>query len=247
MTSPLLQLKNLVIGYPGKVLSPPLNLEIPTGASVGVIGSNGTGKTTLLKTLMGLIPPLQGKLQWKTKTALGYVPQEGQIDMLFPLQVFDLLKMGMIHQLPRFRKTNHKLEKATDGILEEMEIGRLKKALVRDLSGGQKQRALIARAWVSKPSVLLMDEPFNSLDHQFKEKLWKIFSMWKKNHELTLFIIDHDLNRIINQVEWLIVLGPKGTLLGPTKQVMTPENLSRVYGAPLHVHQENGYLQVHFL
>jgi ABC-type Mn2+/Zn2+ transport system ATPase subunit len=247
MTASALQLQNLIIGYPGRTLSNPLSLEIPVGTSLGIIGGNGTGKTTLVKTLMGLIPPLQGGLHWKQGTTFGYVPQESQIDMLFPLTVFDLLKMGMIYHLPRLRRTSRTAEKAASSILDEMEIHPLKEHLVRNLSGGMRQRALIARAWISKPQVLIMDEPFNSLDHVFKEKLWNIFAEWKKNHELTLVIIDHDLNRIINQVDWAIVLGPQGTISGPTAEVINPENLSKAYGAPLHVHQENGHLQVHFL
>ena len=247
MEKPALQLNHLVIGYPGRPLSAPLSLEIPVGTSLGIIGGNGTGKTTFVKTLMGLLPSFKGSLSWKPGTTFGYVPQESQIDMLFPLTVFDLLKMGMIHHLPRFRNTSPALNLATKTILDEMEIYKLKHCLVRDISGGERQRALIARAWVSKPQVLIMDEPFNSLDYLFKGKLWEIFSAWKKNHELTLLIIDHDLNRIINQVDWVIILGPESTVYGPVAEIINPENLSKAYGAPLHVHKENGNLQVHFL
>jgi ABC-type Mn2+/Zn2+ transport system ATPase subunit len=134
-----------------------------------------------------------------------------------------------------------------DKVLSEMEILPLKRALVREISGGERQRALIARAWVSRPKAMLMDEPFNSLDYRFKEKLWGIFQAWQQSHELTLVIIDHDLNRLINQVDRLIVLGPQATLCGKTAEILQPELLSRAYGAPVHVHQEDGIHQVHFL
>jgi len=247
MQNPILQLQDLVVGFPGRVLTSPLSLQLPVGARLGIIGGNGSGKTTLLKTLMGLQAPLEGSFRWKPGSAFGYVPQESHVDPLFPLSVDDLLKMGMLQGLSRFRKISKSNKRAGQAMLEEMEILHRQEALVRDLSGGERQRALIARAWISKPQILVMDEPFAALDHRFKEKLWEIFSSWQRDHELTLLIIDHDLNRIINQVDWLIVLGHRGTAIGPVETILQPETLSHAYGAPLHVHRENGQFQVHFL
>ncbi|MCC6273951.1 MAG: metal ABC transporter ATP-binding protein [Deltaproteobacteria bacterium] len=247
MTSPVLQLQGLVAGYPDRPLTSPLSLDLPAGSRLGVIGGNGSGKSTLMRTLLGLIPPLAGRAAWKEGVTLGYVPQENQVDLLFPLSVFDLLKMGMVGRLPRFRRSSQTLNRDLRQILEEMEIEPLQDALLRDLSGGEKQRALIGRAWASRPQVLLMDEPFNSLDYRFKEKLWGIFREWQGRQALTLILIDHDLNRLINQVDRLIVLGPAGALCGAAEEILQEETLSRAYGVPLHVHRENDLLQVHFL
>jgi len=238
MKEPLLQLNGLVPGYPGRPLTPPLSMQIEAGSRLGIIGGNGSGKSTIMKTLLGLLPPMQGEVHWKARSTRGYVPQENQVDMLFPLTVFDLMKMGKLGQA---------VDRSFEEVMGEMEILPLKHALLRDLSGGEKQRALIGRAWISRPDVLLMDEPFNSLDYRFKEKLWKIFGEWQNSHELTLILIDHDLNRLINQVDHLIVLGPKNTLCGTVQEMMQAETLSQAYGAPLHVHRENGLFQVHFL
>lgn len=247
MTSPILQLQGLVAGYPERPLTSPLSLDLPAGSRLGIIGGNGSGKSTLMRTLLGLIPPLQGRLTWSDGVSLGYVPQENQVDLLFPLSVYDLLKMGMVERLPRFRRSSRALDQNLGQVLEEMEISGLKDALLRDLSGGEKQRALIGRAWASRPQVLLMDEPFNSLDYRFKEKLWGIFKDWQERNALTLILIDHDLNRLINQVDRLIVLGRDGALCGTTEDILKEETLSQAYGAPLHVHRENDLLQVHFL
>jgi len=243
----ILKLKNLVVGYEKTRLSTPLNLELPAGDTLGIIGNNGSGKSTLLKTLTGILPALDGQIQWAQDIRLGYVPQENQVDMLFPLTVSDLMRMDMLPSLPRLRSTSPAFRKAQSEILEEMEIQYLEENLVRDLSGGERQRALIGRAWISRPQVLLMDEPFNSIDYRFREKLWRIFSRWKNHHDLTLIMIDHDLNRILNQVQWLIVLGPEATLCGRRDEILQPNLLSQAYGAPLHVHQENGQIQIHFL
>lgn len=246
MNDPILQLKDLVIGYPSRVLSSPINLSLPAGANLGIIGENGSGKSTLVKTLMGLTVPLSGSYRWK-KVRLGYVPQENRMDTLIPLNVEDLLKMGIFEDLPRWRRRNAAVSSRIDAILEEMEIGRMKTSLVQDLSSGERQRALIARAWINRPEALILDEPFSFLDYLFKEKFWKRLAAWQQDHEFSIVLIDHDLNRIINEVEWLIVLGPKGTVFGPAADVLHAEVLSQAYGAPLHVHQENGHLQVHFL
>ena len=150
MSLPILQLKGFVAGFPGRPLTSPLNLELPVGARLGIIGGNGSGETTLMRALLGLIPTLEGEIAWGQGTSLGYVPQENNVDMLFPLTVFDLLKMGSFGRLPRLRRSSKLLNLELTQILEEMDILPLKDTLIRDLSGGEKQRALIGRAWVSR-------------------------------------------------------------------------------------------------
>ncbi len=141
----LLSLRDLVVGYPGRALSSPMSLQIPPGARVGVIGANGSGKTTFIKTLLGLVPPLEGSCSWREGTTFGYVPQENQIDPLFPLTIEDLLKMGMTERLPRWRASDGDFEEAATRMLAELGMTSGRDQLVRELSGGQRQRALIAR------------------------------------------------------------------------------------------------------
>jgi len=245
--SPLLALDDLVVGYPGRPLSSPLALKIPTGARVGIIGSNGSGKSTLIKTLLGLVKVLGGSFQWQEKLVFGYVPQEDPVNPIFPITVHDLLKMGAMKKLTRLRFSSPDFETLAIKILGDMSILDLKDRLVRELSRGQRQRALIARALMAQPSVLILDEPYNALDFSFKEKLRQMFAQWQDNFNVSIFIIEHDLNRIINLIDWVILLGPGGTLCGPVTQVLTEESLSRTYGTKLHFHEENGEKQIHFL
>ncbi len=247
MNESLLTLDQLVIGYPERNLSSPLSLEIPTGVGVGIIGANGSGKSTLVKTLAGLIPPVSGHYQWNPQTLFGYVPQEDQISPLFPLTVRDLLKMGRQGSLSRFKFSSRNFEDAATEVLDEMKIGSLKNSLFRELSRGQRQRVMIARALIGNPSALLLDEPYSTLDDSFRKELWELFSTWKKKRGFSFVIIEHDLNRVINQVDWVILLGPKETLCGPRSTVITQEALSRAYGAKLHLHEENDEIQIHFL
>ena len=247
MEEALLKLDGLVVGFPGRALSSPMTLEIPSGARVGIIGANGSGKTTLIKTLLGLIPPLTGECVWKEGATFGYVPQENQIDPLFPLTVDDLLKMGMTGGLSRWRRTSRVFEEATARTLNELGMTEGRRRLVRELSGGQRQRALIARALISRPSVLLMDEPFSFLDYVFHQKQRDLFRDWQSQRAFSLFLVEHDLNLVVNQVEWILLLGRGKTLCGRTSEVVTPETLSEAYGTKVHIHREEHEIQIHFL
>jgi len=243
----LLSLRDLVVGYPGRALSSPMSLQIPPGARVGVIGANGSGKTTFIKTLLGLVPPLEGSCSWREGTTFGYVPQENQIDPLFPLTIEDLLKMGMTERLPRWRASDGDFEEAATRMLAELGMTSGRDQLVRELSGGQRQRALIARALVSRPQVLLMDEPFSFLDYVFHHKQREMFRDWQAKLSFSLFLVEHDLNLVVNQVDWIVLLGRNKTICGKASEILTKESLSEAYGADLHIHKEKGEIQIHFL
>ncbi len=239
MTEVLLKTNQFVVGYPERPLSSPMTMEVPSGVRVGIIGANGSGKSTLVRTLLGLLPPLGGNYQWAEKITHGYVPQEDQISSIFPLTVMDLLKMGGMGK-------SHS-EQTTTQILEELELTPLRKKLFRELSRGQKQRVLIARALIGNPSVLVLDEPYSALDDLFREKLWRLFEQWKKQNHFSLFLIEHDLNRVVNQVDWIILLGPHGTVVGPVSEILSEEVLNKAYGSKIHLYKDNHEIQIHFL
>ncbi len=245
--APLLQLQSLVIGYPQRSLCTPLNLQIPSGAAVGIIGANGSGKSTLIKTLVGLLDPLSGQYTWNAAMRCSYVPQEDRLSPLFPLTVVDVLKMGWRDGLPRLRGSNAAFDTAATQMLHEVELTAQRHQLISELSRGQRQRALIARALIGTPTVLFLDEPYSALDDFFRRKLQEIFLRRRQQAEFSFFMIEHDINRVVNQVDWVILLGPQETLCGPTADVITPQTLSRAYGTPLHVHEENGEIHVHFV
>jgi ABC-type Mn2+/Zn2+ transport system ATPase subunit len=247
----LLTLDSFVAGYPERKLTSEISAAIPAGVRVGLIGANGSGKSTVVKTLLGLVEPLSGRYRWKRGTRFGYVPQENQLDDLFPLTVEDLLKMGSMELLPRMRPTASSFEREAVRVLRDQEIEPLRRSLVRELSGGQRQRALIARALIARPDVLVLDEPYSFLDHLFNKKLRDRFQEWSAREGLSVFLVEHDLNLLLNQLDrsrdWLMILGREKTLCGPIAEILTETALSGAYGTAVRLHQENGGTQIHIL
>ncbi len=243
----LLTLHALEIGYQNLKVAGPLSWQIPQGIRLGIIGGNGSGKSSLVKTLLGIIPSLSGSYQWAENTQFTYVPQEHQMDRLFPLNVEDILKMGSLNQLSHFKLTSKKFEMKAAELLEKMELLPLRKKLLRELSGGQRQRALIARALMCEPEVLIMDEPHNSLDHQFREKIWNVLEKLRQTRSFSWMVIDHDLNRILTQIDRIRLMGQGKVFCGPIQEILNEKTLTEAYGEPVHVHEENGRFQIHFL
>ncbi len=240
----LLKAENLSIGYPHRRLYQNLNFEIPAQTRVGILGANGSGKSTFVKTLLGIIPPLAGHYHWGAKPTLSYVPQEQQMDLIFPLSVEESLKMGDLHSLSRWKDSTSAFKASSESVLELFELENLRHKLLRELSGGQRQRALIARALISHPDVLILDEPLNSLDSSFRQKIWNILDT---QSFLSWMMIDHDLNRILHHVDWLCLLDGRQIRCAPKAELMKEEILSEVFGEKVHLHEENGRHQIHFL
>lgn len=240
----LLKVEKLSIGYSNHPLYRNLNFEIPTQTRLGILGANGSGKSTLVKTLLGILPPLAGSYEWGNEATLSYVPQEQQMDLIFPLSIDESLKMGDLKSLSRWKDSTPTFEGASDAMLRLFELEDLRHKLLRQLSGGQRQRALIARALISHPDVLILDEPLNSLDSSFRQKIWGILN---SQSFLSWIMIDHDLNRILHHVDWLCLLGGDQVRCAPKAELMKEEILSEVFGEEVRVYEENGRHQIHFL
>lgn len=240
----LLKAENLSIGYPGRKLFESLNFEIPARQGVGILGSNGSGKSTFIKTLLGILPPLAGSYHWSGNPSFAYVPQEQQMDTLFPLSVEEVLKMGDLDSLSRWKDSSRSFRRKSSEMLQLFDLKSSQDKLLRELSGGQRQRSLIARALISDPEVLILDEPLNSLDSQFRQKIWSILD---SRLGLSWMMIDHDLNRILHHVDWLFLLGQGKVRCAPKMELLQDEILSEAFGEKVHVHEENGRHQIHFL
>ncbi len=152
----LLELSEAAFGYGGEPVLRGVHLTVGTGDFWGIAGPNGAGKTTLFRGMLGLIPPLAGRVE-RGSSALGYVPQRESLDPLFPLRVEEVVEMGAYGRLTRLRRPRPADRERVCESLKRVDLDDRRRTLFSTLSGGQRQRALIARALMVEPVELLLD------------------------------------------------------------------------------------------
>lgn len=164
----IFECKDVTLGYENKVVAKNLNFKIDQGDYLCVVGENGTGKSTLIKTLLGLIKPLNGEVianvQGKNHKGVGYLPQQTQAQKDFPASVWEVVLSGVLNNDHRCPFYNKKDKAEAEKNMEKLNILDLKKRCYRELSGGQQQRVLLARALCATDSVLILDEPVTGLE-----------------------------------------------------------------------------------
>lgn len=205
-TTPIISLRNIVFGYGRISVLDGVNINIEKGEFVGLVGHNGTGKSTLLKIILGVLTPQKGSVKlfgspigkFKDWHKIGYIPQKAGLAVSHvPITVEEVVKM---------EKTD---DASVDEALTSVNMLSFKKKLLRELSGGQQQRVFIARALVKKPELLILDEPTVGVDVKTQEKFYEL--MQKLNHDfhLTLLLVSHDLHTISHQVHCVMQLDKK--------------------------------------
>lgn len=206
--SPILSLKNLFFSYGETSILEDVSLEIFEGEFVGIFGPNGGGKTTFLKLLMGFLKPSSGSISVlgsspkKARTQIGYVPQISKMDKQFPITVKEVVHMGALSRLSRFGKISSEDKALALDCLKQVGLEGKKDACFGSLSGGETQRALIARALMTKPKLLILDEPTASVDPVAEEQILNLLSELKK--QMTILMVTHDLQTILEAVGKLL-------------------------------------------
>lgn len=228
-----LEFKDVVLGYGGKPVLPPLDLAIHNGDFLGIVGPNGAGKTTVLKALLGILKPFSGKISVHENIRFGYVPQQEVLDELFPLSVKDIVTMARYPLMGLFGRPRQKDREAVDNSLKKVEIFDIAHHLYRELSGGQKQRTLIARALATDPQILVLDEPTNGMDIVAESSIMHIIDNLNKQG-LTIIIVSHLLNLIAQHASTIMLIN-KNIFQGPSKDLLTGEMLSMAYGSHVKI------------
>lgn len=230
------ELEGVTVHY-GQVLAlDNINLIIREKEFMGIIGPNGGGKSSLLRVIGGLVKPGQGKVRvlgmppCRATGRIGYVPQHSNINKQFPINVTDAVLSGCLqnHGLFLHRYTQEDL-RATEKILQQLEIQDLADRQIGALSGGQMQRVLIARALVMNPEILLLDEPTASLDAQSRSSIYDILK--DLNHHMTIIMVTHDMGVISSHVTQIACLNTEMFYHGEPE--LNNEILDQVYGCPV--------------
>lgn len=213
----LITLTDVTAGYEGRPQISGVTLAVNKGDFIGIVGPNGGGKTTLLKVLLKLIPTMSGKVEYwcngtpAERIAIGYLPQFSNIDRDFPIYVLDTVMQGLNSRKPLFsRFTTHHRQLAVKA-LESLEVADLARRPIKALSGGQLQRVLLARAIVSHPDVLVLDEPNTYIDQTSQELMMSYIRQLSSS--CAIIMVSHDTEHLRDMASTIVEVNERVTLL----------------------------------
>lgn len=207
-------------GAPGQPLTPALDLTLKKGSLTGIIGANGTGKSSLLKVIAGLQKPLTGKVivDVPRRGGLAFLPQQQHLDRQFPISLQELVAAGFWGIQHTAQQRSQRLQ----AVLEDWCLTGLEHRPLMALSGGELQRALLARMSLADASVLLLDEPHAALDEDGQALCWKHIHAWH-NEGRTLVIVCHDLASVRHHTQHVLQIKNTGCVFGPSKELIRPQ------------------------
>jgi zinc transport system ATP-binding protein len=242
----IIDIKNLFYRYEKDIVLENINLSIPEGCFLAIVGPNGSGKSTLLKLLLGLLKIQKGEIflfgqemnKFKDWQKIGYVSQKANsFNSGFPATVFEVVLSGLTKKLGMFKffKKEHsiKVMEALKSVGMEMFHDRN----IGELSGGQQQRVFIARALVSEPKLLILDEPTVGVDAENVDAFYQMLGDLNVNHRITLLLVTHDIGTISDKVSHVACLNKRLHFHGETKEFdkLRSEGISALYGHDVHL------------
>jgi zinc/manganese transport system ATP-binding protein len=219
--------KDLTLGYDRHPAVHHLSGVVADGTLLAVVGPNGAGKTTLLKGIVGLLPPLAGSIERNLSTReVAYLPQIAEIDRSFPINVYDLAAMGLWRRAGIGGRIGHDEGVLIGKALATVGLEGFENRAIGTLSGGQMQRALFARLLLQDARLILLDEPFASLDAGTVADLLELIRRWHAEQRTVVAVLhDHELVR--ERFPEALLLAREPVVWGPTSEVLRPENLLR--------------------
>jgi zinc transport system ATP-binding protein len=194
---PIVEIRGLSFSYNGEAVLEDIDLEVHPKDFIAMIGPNGGGKTTLLKLILGLLHPdkgtvrVTGQAATKASTSIGYVPQDVHVNRNFPITAMDVVLMGKLGHTRRWTRTSAANRRDALDALDRMDMADHAEKKIGTLSGGQCQRVFIARALVTLPKLLLLDEPTASIDTKGQADFYALLK--ELNREIPILVVSHDL------------------------------------------------------
>jgi len=253
---PAVEMQHVEVRLQGRVILQDVNLRIEQGSFWALLGPNGAGKTTLLRVIVGLIRPTRGSVRvfgrepWKLgpwRRAIGYVPQFHQVDVRFPVRAKDVVMMGRYGVLGLFRRPGPEDWRRVYEALERVGVAHLAERPLRALSGGERQRVFLARALVTQPRLLLLDEPTAAVDVAASQSLYELLRQLHREG-MTVVMVSHDVGVVAQFVDSVACLNRRLVAHGRPETVLTGDTLEEMYGCQAvffhHVHGATPHLVV---
>jgi len=201
----IIEIEHLFASYDRKIVLRDVNLNVYERDFLGIIGSNGGGKTTLIKLILGLLKPDSGDIRFfrdgkpVNNMSMGYLPQYSAIDKKFPISVYDVILSGLSRKKSLISKFSDEHHAQVAEIITRMELHGFEQKTIGQLSGGQLQRVLLARAIVSNPEIVILDEPNTYIDKRFESRLYE--TLYEINKERAIILVSHDIGTVISNVK----------------------------------------------
>jgi ABC-type Mn2+/Zn2+ transport system ATPase subunit len=234
----LITAEHLTVSYGGDPVLVDVDLTIEPGDLIGVVGPSGSGKSSLLRALLGSIEPVSGTVRRRRDLTVGLVPQTERIDWNFPVTVAECVGMARARGL-RTPWLGRRERSEIGEVLDRLGLDGLADRHIRNLSGGQQQRVFIARALFSGAEVIFLDEPTSGLDVATRHEVLHLLD--QLNHDgLTILLTTHDLNGMATHLPVVVCLNRRIIGAGPPDQVLVPDILERTYGSPMQVLEHGG-------
>jgi zinc/manganese transport system ATP-binding protein/zinc transport system ATP-binding protein len=246
----LIELRNVRFGYGAKLVLSDINLHLHAGQFAALVGPSGAGKTTLLKLILGTLKPSSGEIcidgcvvDSSRQLQVGYVPQLETVDWNFPVTVSQVVLMGCTQGNPRWPWHTRADRQRMFQLLDQLELSGFHDRHIRDLSGGQQQRVFLARALISAPDLLVLDEPTAGVDIRTAEGVLHLLAHLNQSGK-TILMTTHDLNAAAAHVPWVICLNQTIIAQGAPEDVFTVPTLNQTYRGDMMVIKQDGLLVI---
>lgn len=247
---PLLSIRGASLGYGDRLLWSGLDLDVAAGQFVAVLGPNGSGKTSLLRAILGTQPLTSGTIEIlgepvrRGHRSVGYVPQQHLADRGTPLRARDFLALGIDGNRFGLPLPSAARRRRVDAMLDTVSARGFANTRIGSLSGGEQQRLRVGQALIGDSSLLLCDEPLISLDLHQQRSVSDLIDTSRRDQDRAVLMITHDVNPVLDMVDTVVYLANGQALVGSVDDVFTDEVLTDLYGTPVEVVRARGRILV---
>ncbi|TMF79494.1 MAG: ABC transporter ATP-binding protein [Chloroflexi bacterium] len=247
---PAVRFERVTLSYGERSIWSDLSLDIAPGTLVAILGPNGSGKTSLLRAILGLVTPSTGRIEvlghapHRGDPGIGYVPQHSSFDPDLPFRGRDLVRLGLDGHRWGIGLPDAAARGRVDRVIASVDAESYADAPIGRLSGGEQQRLRIAQALVADPQILLCDEPLANLDLRYQQTITALISAWRERTRGTVLFVTHDVNPVLGLVDQVLFVVSGRWAAGRPDEVLTSERMSELYRSHVDVVRVHGRIVV---